>query len=326
MAWRNDDGLERRPVVVIEDHLYHAGELAEAIARVAPALAASVTICAIDRPGPDTSSTVADWARRFPAMRIVTLDALRAADLSSFARSVAKLVRPGGLVVQDVQLETLPFIPADRWWESIYVGATVRGLFAERPPLVRFASNKRGYDATFGKDLLDAGFDPRDVMDKSQLDQVVVPAIAKIVAARFPHRAIVGNSGSTETWPVGDGDRADLEAACDLSLWTAGDRVWLGGRLVGEAVALKTGSSEIETWRALIEDRIRDQGGVAVISVGERLAEHGAERAELTNLAARHIHTMRARMKDADAIVTANHRYQLRAGLTVSFVASRFPI
>ena len=50
------------------------------------------------------------------------------ADAASLARAIARLLRPGGLIVQDVQLSTLPFLPADRWWESIYVAATVRGL------------------------------------------------------------------------------------------------------------------------------------------------------------------------------------------------------
>ena len=59
-------------------------------------------------------------------------------------------------------------------------------MFPERPPAVRFLSNKRGYAATFGRDLMDAGFDPRDVMDKAELEATVVPAIARDVRERFP--------------------------------------------------------------------------------------------------------------------------------------------
>ena len=80
---------------------------------------------------------------------------------SGFARLVASLLRPGGILLQDVHLSTLRFIAPDRWWESIYVAATVRGTFPRRQPAVRFLSNKRGYTATFGRDLMDAGFDPR---------------------------------------------------------------------------------------------------------------------------------------------------------------------
>ena len=54
------------------------------------------------------------------------------------------MLRPGGLVLQDIQLATLGFIPPDRWWESIYLANTVRGMFAENPPTCRFLSNKSG--------------------------------------------------------------------------------------------------------------------------------------------------------------------------------------
>ena len=107
-------------------------------------------------------------------------------DAAAFARIVSRLLRPGGLLIQDVQLSTLPFVPADRWWESIYLAATVRGMFPSRAPTVRFLSNKRGYSATFGRDLLDAGFDPRDVMDKSALRDTVVPAVDRTLRSRVP--------------------------------------------------------------------------------------------------------------------------------------------
>src|SRR4030095_10242769 len=99
---------------------------------------------------------------------------------------LASLLLPGGLLLQDVHLSTLHFIPADRWWESIYLAATVRGIFPKHQPAVRFISNKRGYTATFGRDLMDAGFDPREVMDKAELDTVVVPSIASDLSVRFP--------------------------------------------------------------------------------------------------------------------------------------------
>ena len=108
------------------------------------------------------------------------------------------LLRPGGVLIQDVQLGTLPFVPADRWWESIYLAATVRGMFPARPPTVRFLSNKRGYSATFGRDLLDAGFDPRDVMDKSALRDVVVAGRDRAVRSRVPARA----RRAAAAWPT----------------------------------------------------------------------------------------------------------------------------
>jgi hypothetical protein len=301
--------------------LYHTGELLQAVAAQAPARLADLTVCAIDRSGPDTASTIAEWRARYPAVRVVTLDELPSRDLPAFARAIAALVRPGGLVLQDVQLSTLPFVPADRWWESIYIGATVRGLFADRPPGIRFCSNKRGYDATFGKELLDAGFDPRDVMDKSTINDIVVPTVLKLIAARFPATLRAIDSGRTRSWPVADADRDEIARGIDVALWVAGEKPVLAGRSVTSPVALRVGSAEAMTWMALIEDRLRGGSGLSVIGVGERLSEPGAERAEITNLAARHIHTLRGRLRAGDAIVTANHAYQLAADLSVALVS-----
>jgi hypothetical protein len=321
MLWADEAGNGRRPIVAIEDHLYHTGELLEAFAAQAPARLGDLTVGAIDRSGPDTASTIAHWRRRYPAVRIVTLDDLPSRDLPSFARAVAALVRPGGVVLQDVQLSTLPFVPADRWWETIYIAATVRGLFAERPPSVRFCSNKRGYDATFGKELLEAGFDPRDVMDKSTLADIVVPAVLKMAAAAFPGVLRSMEGGTTRAISVGEPDRDEVARQIDLVFWNMGDKPWLGGCRVASPVALRAGSAEAATWSALIEDRLAGGSGLSVVSVGERLSEPGAERAEITNLAARHAHTLRNRLRDADTIVTANHAYQIATGVSVAIVA-----
>jgi hypothetical protein len=321
MLWTDDGGHTRRPIVVIEDHLYHTGELLNAVGRVAPERLADLAVCAIDRPGPDTTAAIADWSRRFPGVRLLTLDELPSRDLPSFARAIASLARPGGIVLQDIQLSSLPFVPADRWWESIYVGATVRGLFSERPPIVRFFSNKRGYDATFGKELIDAGFDPRDVMDKSSLDQEVVPAMLRLLNTQFPHRLTISTRrAGAVTLPAGHADRGDVERACDLVLWISGDRATLGGRLAGSSVVLKPGTAEVETWRALIGDRLAGGPGIQVLDVGARLGPSGAERAEHTNLAARHIHGLRARLSDAGAIVTANHAYRISDAVSVALL------
>lgn len=298
--------------------MYHTGELLEAIARQSPGRLADLAVCAIDRSGPDTTSTIADWRRRYPAVRLLTLADLPARDLPAFARSIAALVRPGGIVLQDIQLSTLPFVPADRWWESIYVGATVRGLFADRPPTIRFCSNKRGYDATFGKELLDAGFDPRDVFDKSTLDDIVVPTVLKVVDRNFPSTVRAIEAGRPLRAAVSDADRDEVFRSVDVVLWALGERPVLGGRQVTSASALRAGSPEADTWRALIEDRLTAGDGVTVISVGERLGGPGAERAELTNLAARHLHTLRGRLRNPESIVTANHAYQLAGPLSVA--------
>ena len=324
MLWADEAGRTRRPIVAIDDHLYHTAELLMALGTTAPDLLPQITVCALDRPGPDTDAAVGEWAERYPQVRIVTmagaggLGATRdGLDYGSCAREIARLVRPGGIVLQDIQLETLDFIPADRWWESIYLGAAIRGFFQERPPVIRFCSNKRGYDATFGKDLIDAGFDPRDLMDKTQIASVVVPGLRRLFAAQFPRRLRITANGDL---PVSDVDRADAERECDVVLWRNSGGATLGGRAMASTSTLKAGSPEVQTWQELIDDHQAGGDGIAVIDIGVRLAEAGAERAEQTNLAARHLHSLRSRLGDSEVIVTAHHRYRFRDGITAAIV------
>lgn len=342
MFGQRPEGLARRHVVSVEDHLYHTAELIGTVARTAPELLPWMTACVIDAPGADTTRAVSSWLERHAglqvaarvdpdtlppdqARRVLRIDASQLDDLSGFARMVSSLLLPGGVLLQDIHLSTLAFVSRDRWWESIYAAATVRGMFPDRTPAVRFLSNKRGYAATFGRDLMDAGFDPRDVMDKAELAATVVPAIARDVRDRFPlalETAVAARPAST---PVSDHEstRRELEHAFDLLEWNVGGRLELGGRLLGAPVTFRTGSQEAITWQALINDKLAAGGGVPVLEVGMRLADAGAERAEASNLAARHIHTLRARLSSPGSIVTANHAYRLDDRLTVGRVRRR---
>jgi hypothetical protein len=333
-------GVERRLVVSVEDHLYHTAEMLDAMARVAPDLLGWTTVCTVDSPGPDTSAAVADWLRRFPRVQIAgavdvgdfpdgdrqrlrPIDPGDLAEPLAFARTIASLLLPDGVLVQDVHLSTLRFVPADRWWESIYVAATVRGLFAERRPTVRFISNKRGYTATFGRDLMEAGFDPRDVMDKSELETVIVPSLVRDLEARLPLELVSSDDPSPLPMAAHESSRHELERRFDLVEWDVSGRVELGGRLLAAPVTFRAASNEGATWQRLIAERLDDGAGVPVLEVGQRLADADAERAELSNLAARHVHALRSRLSNPSAIVTVNHAYRLDAGVVVGRVRRR---
>jgi hypothetical protein len=244
-------------------------------------------------------------------------------DPLAFARIVASLLLPDGVLVQDVHLSTLRFIPADRWWDSIYVAATVRGLFADQRPAVRFVSNKRGYTATFGRDLMEAGFDPRDVMDKSELETVIVPSLVRDLESRLPLELVTSDNSLPMPIAVHDASRQEIERRLDLVEWDVSGRVELGGRLLTSPVTFRSGSNEGLTWQRLIAERIADGPGVPVLEVGQRLADAGAERAELSNLAARHVHALRSRLVNPAALVTVNHAYRLDSTVTVGCVRRR---
>jgi hypothetical protein len=345
MSWVTEAGFAKRPLVIVEDHLYHMTELLDGLGE-APELVEQLTVVCLDRPGPDTRRTVAAWLADHPALQVVAaveapeppagllgagrLRPLPAAAFTSASRlcqAVAGALRPGGLLLQDVQLSTLAFIPADRWWESIYLASTVRGMFAERPPACRFVSNKRGYEATFGRDLLDAGFDPRDVIDKAEITRSVVPVVRAFLERAFPMALRLAAPGRAP-WDLRvarlEIEREEIEREVDLLLWSGGDgAVELGGRGVAERepsrrrLALKAANQEAITWSALVADRLAGGPGLAVLDVGSRVAPPDAGRAELTNAAARHLHTLRGRLDDPAAIVTAGHRYRLSERLTV---------
>ncbi|MBV8203380.1 MAG: hypothetical protein JOZ15_22420 [Acidobacteria bacterium] len=360
MSWVVAEGFQRRPLVVVEDHLYHMTELLERLG-AAPPLYGQLTVVCLDRPGPDTTRSAAGWLAACPGLQVVAAlepEAPVAAAAGRFqplppdafasphrlCQTLAAALRPGGLLLQDVQLQTLAFVPADRWWESIYLASTVRGMFAERPPACRFISNKRGYEATFGRDLLDAGFDPREVIDKSDLDRAVVPilrghldrafplALRLVAPGRAPWELRVGRAGS---------ERDEVEGQLDLVLASAGDGAQeLGGRALAATpedpgprrppspagsshrfaprrVAFKPGNQEAVTWRCLLADRLAGGPGLPVLEVGRRLAPAGAGKPELTNVAARHLHVLRGRLEDPAAILTAHHTYRLAERLIV---------
>lgn len=340
MSWVGATGFVRRPLVIVEDHLHHVTELLGVLEEADPGLLAQTTVACLDRRGPDTARLVSRWLDAHPALQVAaasgpvpSLDPAAFESSSRLAKALAAMLRPGGLLLQDIQLSTLDFIPPDRWWESIYIANTVRGMFPENPPTCRFLSNKRGYEATFGRDLLDAGFDPRDVLDKRELRGMVVPVVRSTLERAFPLvlRMVRGGEITSETVVARtEGDRREVESELDLVLWQgwSGDQtVEIGGRLLPEGdrrrVCFKPGSQEALTWVELVEDRLRGGEGVPVLEVGQRIAPDGAGRAEMTNLAARHIHGMRGRLKDGAAIVTAHHAYRLGDSLNIGKVEGR---
>jgi hypothetical protein len=349
MSWVAATGFARRPLVIVEDHLHHVTELLDALAGEDSAVLGQVSVFCLDRPGPDTTSLAARWLEVHPGLQVAVrfqgddlpaplrsrrcvLDPQVFENASRFAKALAGLLRPGGLLLQDIQLSTLGFIPPDRWWESIYLANTVRGMFADNPPTCRFLSNKRGYEATFGRDLIDAGFNPRDVMDKGELRGMVLPVVLSLLERAFPLalKTVQGDQKPPDSAVARtEEDRREVESELDLVLWQVDPAVEIGGRLLegdGRRVTFKPGSQEALTWIALFEDRLRGgEGvpgvpGVPVIEVGQRIAPEGAGRAEVTNLAARHIHGLRSRLKDPGAIVTAHHAYRLAEALKVGRV------
>lgn len=331
--------LDRRPLVVVEDHLYHIDRLLDLLRRGDAELLQRLTIVCLDRRGPDTQAAVERWAREHPELQVVA-DAepvaperqrpLPAAALQTgpaYARVIAELLAPRGLLVQDIQLETLRFVPADQWWETIYLANTVRGMYADRPPQVIFSSNKRGFHATFGKDLLEVGFDPRDVLHKDEIDDGLLPLLRRRLREGFPLELEIAGQPRRE-WLTRDAIEVELLAArLDLVLWDdRAAKLGLAGRIVRserERIELPGGSNEALTWRELVAARLAGERGVSTRTLGERVAPELALPAEQSNAAARHIYALRKRLSSADAVVTVEHHYALADELAVGWVRLR---
>lgn len=355
MGWVRPSGFAPRCLVVVEDHLHHVTEILAALAAADPVLTAWVTVVCLDRPGPDTAAAVRRWLEMYPAVQVASapaesglpaetaarwlpLDPTVFTSASRFCATVGGFLRPGGLLLQDIQLSTLRFIDQERWWESIVLANAVRGQFADsgdgsrRPPVCLFLSNKRSYEATFGGDLLDAGFDPRrDVLPKNDPDRPVAPVVRSVLARAFPRRLRI--AGVEAAVPVADheGDRREIEAELDLVLWCGEATLDLGGRLLAglltdkrgrSRLTLRADSQEAVSWRALVDDRLAAGPGVPVVEVGHRVAPAGASGAELTNAAARHAHELRTRLGDRErtALLTVDRAYRLSERLGVGMV------
>ncbi|CAM2005917.1 hypothetical protein [Acanthopleuribacter pedis] len=341
-----DEGTQRKPIVVVEDHLYHIGEILQMLLSDAPEIAAQLCLVCLDRPGPDTDAAAADWLAQAPDVtvaaavnpgvipaadreRLVTLPPACFEDTPTYCRTVAGLLRPGGLLLQDIQLGTLRFLPDERWWESIYLANTIRGMFATLPPHCRFMSNKSGFEATFGADLFEVGFDPREVLAKHRLPELLVPVLQRFRRRTFP---LLCRLPGPDGWPqelwLNDDPREPLQPQtfCDLVLWHDRRRQTklLGTRLKTRSgkneLLLKRDTKEFETWQGLVTAFLDAGPGLPVREVGRRLAPEDAGNAEISNAAARHIHALRARLNDPTLIQTEDHHYRLGTRWTIAEV------
>ncbi len=294
MTWVFEKGFQRRPIVVIEDHLNHLSDICEWLQAEDPNLLRLVTLVGLDQGGPDSRRSVRDWLQEYPAIQVaahlaeedapertrrypdrllyIASDLLSSASPVELSELIPSLVRPGGFLLQDVQLETLHFIPADRRWESIRrLTAVVRGMVPGRPPVCWFMSNKRNPFRRLRNALKDLNFEPRHFLDKDDLEKYVVPTIQGFLEDSMPFSLRVTQHGELicDT-VVGEEDLDDVMSGTDLTLWQAGDALRLGGRLIkGGVLKRDFDGAEGTAWRELVADRFAQGGGVKTRRFGE---------------------------------------------------------
>ena len=346
MNWLLENSFNARPIVAVEDHVYHISDLLRTIQSSDSNIFSSLTVVCLDRDGPDTDAAILEWLKTYPEIQIASrisepsqlkeqehrlVELLPAVfeNQNEYCRQIAGFIRPQGLLLQDIELESLKFVPPDRWWESTMLATTVRGIVGERPPRCAFISNKRGYEATFGAELLAAGHDPRDVLNKYDLKRIVIPFLEKYLEQNFPqellwttNKSVSNGAPNRSRISAGADERRAVESKLDIVLWPQSDAACeIGGRAFAtdkkSPVTLSADGNELETWLQLISSKLDGKSGVEVLSVGDRVAPNGALRAESTNAAARHIHSVRKRLANPQDITTVSGHYRLRDGLSV---------
>ena len=135
MTWLDAAGFERRPLVFVEDHLYHTSEVLAALQAARPDLLASTTVVALESAGPDTDDSVAEWRNRYPTLqigapvaprdRIAAIGPDDLADGAAYARLISRLLRPGGRLV------VLELMPHEEMWVREQLGHRYLGFAPE---------------------------------------------------------------------------------------------------------------------------------------------------------------------------------------------------
>ena len=287
LDWLQPGKFTPRPVTIVEDHVYHLSEMLRTIEGYSPELLSNLTVVCLDRDGPDTDAAVEDWLQGYPALQIASrvkdgkffrktsrLHILGIETFESqpaFCRLLSQFIRPDGLLLQDIELETLEFIPPDRWWESTMLATTVRGIHGKRPPRCGFISNKRGYEATFGAELLAAGHDPRDVISKYDLAEIAVPFLSKFLQEQFPYQLKMKTKGKRSSVRLvnSHAEQELVEGNLDLVIWPPKDgAVEIGGLGIQagkkDRLNLSVQSDEAETWQQLVCSTLDSGPGVSV--------------------------------------------------------------
>ena len=298
MSWIRSEGFELRPILVIEDHLEPLTKIIEILAAEAAHFLGLLTVVSLPRePRGDSRESVRGWLESHPQLQVAAYLAERdAADLgaafpdrfqpvpaaalesqtSDRLRAIlAGMLRPGGLLLQDICLDSLAFIPHGDLVESFtkIAHSVQQGFPARRRPECWLMSEQRRFEADFMPRLARQGFLPKNFLSKKTLDRNLSQNLKAFLVESMPLFLRLAQHGeeSLETI-LGHEDRDEVMSECDLVLWQPGGRIRIGGRLVKpeEAGRLRQPGTKIsQFWDALVRDLFGRHAGVTIEKLNE---------------------------------------------------------
>jgi hypothetical protein len=195
------------------------------------------------------------------ASRYADLSARSLQDEPAFARMLDQLIRPGGLIVCDIELLTLPFAQGPA--RALYGGARAASIACHRQTepggqcsqdaaRLLIVSNREKFGARIDKALAECGVHVGrdDIFRKSDDLRDVASRICDTLQARFPWRlrARHPRDGGLIVHHIGRPDKALIDGMLDVVIWPAQD----GAHLLSGLAVLDAKSAAESSGRARV--------------------------------------------------------------------------
>ena len=345
-------------MLVVEDQPEDLDFILQDLAKKAPGVLEFVTaVCLVRAPRGDTRDYIREWLG-LPGLQVVaTLASLNPTDeelssaepllrlskafperlkllpanildsLDQLGKALADMLRPGGFYLQDVQLESLGFVPPSELWKSVStLTVQVKTFFSHRKPEFWLMSNKTGFQHTFMRDVEEMGFSQDRVIRKDELEEDLSSYLRNFFDESMPFK--LKQRRGEEIWQtvVGEEDRDEIFRELDLVLWQIGQRVTLGGRLVEKGrIKYRVGSAESKAWSALFRDFFELQEGLPTRQFGEWQAPDHVKK-DLsgyvpTEYAPKLASRLRSKVAKWDPIITSDGTYRLSAERRIAWAS-----
>jgi hypothetical protein len=188
-------------------------------------------------------------------------------DEPAFARLLDQLIRPGGMIVCDIELLTLPF--AQGAAHALYGGARAASIACRRQmepersctqeaAQLLIVSNREKFGARVDKALAECGvYVGRDDIFRKSDDLIdVASRICDTLSQRFPWRLCFRHprDGGLVTHYIGRPDEALIDATLDVVIWPAQDGMHqLSGLAVLDAKSVAESSGRAQVLLMLME-------------------------------------------------------------------------